>query len=326
MNAPTLSVAMCTHNGAGYLREQLASIAAQHRLPTELVICDDVSTDGTLEILAAFRRDASFTVKVVRNASRLGSTRNFDQALRLCAGEIIAFSDQDDVWRPDKLAALEDALVSGAGVALSNAEIVDSGGRPLGYDLWTSAGFSNRRRARVQRGEAFEVLLGCNFAYGNTMAFWSKFRDAVLPIPACWGHDMWTALIIASQAPVALVPQMLIKYRQHRGQQVANRATRRGLLERARQSVSIDADDCTYETLLYSLAHERLVSAPNLSLEARIRALQCLNSKTGHLLTRARIRARAHPQRVAMAFFELATFRYHRYSSGFLSAIRDIYG
>ncbi len=90
------SVAMCTFNGGRFLAEQLESIASQTRLPYELVACDDHSTDDTIAILKAFQANAPFPVQIVQNAMRMGSTRNFDQAIGMCSGDFIALCDQDD--------------------------------------------------------------------------------------------------------------------------------------------------------------------------------------------------------------------------------------
>src|SRR5258706_6945784 len=99
----TFSVAMCTCNGAAYLADQLESIAAQSRLPDELVVRDDASVDDTPAVIQAFAARAPFPVRFERNADRLGSTRNFDGAIAACTGDLIALSDQDDVWHQDKV-------------------------------------------------------------------------------------------------------------------------------------------------------------------------------------------------------------------------------
>ena len=106
-HSKTISVAMCTYNGEKYLREQLESIALQTRLPAELVICDDRSTDSTSEIIRNFADSAPFPVRFNLNPVNLGGatkgiTKNFEQASRLCTGDLIAFCDQDDVWLPKK--------------------------------------------------------------------------------------------------------------------------------------------------------------------------------------------------------------------------------
>jgi len=110
MSKQFLSVAMCTYNGEQYLQEQLDSIIAQTRLPNEVVVCDDGSTDATLQILDEFQETAPFPVRIYRNGTRLGPTKNFEKAIKLCSGNVIALSDQDDVWMPHKLERLEEVL------------------------------------------------------------------------------------------------------------------------------------------------------------------------------------------------------------------------
>src|SRR5258708_37621369 len=106
MKEQLLSVAMCTYNGARFLPEQLESIAAQTKLPDELVVCDDRSTDGSVEIIRSFAQRAPFEIRLDINANNLGSTKNFEKAIGLCQGEIIALADQDDVWCPQKLSRI----------------------------------------------------------------------------------------------------------------------------------------------------------------------------------------------------------------------------
>ena len=99
-----ISVAMCTYNGEKYLHQQLASIAQQTRLPEEMVVCDDCSSDSTPEIIEEFARTVPFPVRFFRNPQNLGSTKNFEKAIGLCTGDMIALCDQDDIWMPEKLA------------------------------------------------------------------------------------------------------------------------------------------------------------------------------------------------------------------------------
>ncbi len=107
MKSVKLSIAMCTYNGAAYLSEQFESLATQTRVPDELVVCDDSSTDKhTREMVEAFARRAPFAVRLFVNKQNLGSKRSFELAIRRCRGEIIFLCDQDDVWREDKLAVI----------------------------------------------------------------------------------------------------------------------------------------------------------------------------------------------------------------------------
>ena len=122
-----LSIAMCTYNGGSSLREQLTSVLTQGRLPDELVICDDGSTDCTVEIVREFQAAAPFEVQLIVNDKKLGSTKNFEKCIQLCKGDIIVLSDQDDSWQPDRLRLSEEVFLArpDAGAVFSDALIVD---------------------------------------------------------------------------------------------------------------------------------------------------------------------------------------------------------
>ena len=102
---------MATYNGEQFIAEQLESIARQSRLPDELVVSDDGSSDSTVEIVRQFASRAPFDVVVLRNQEHIanpepwfrGYTDNFFRAMRACTGDLIALCDQDDVWHADKL-------------------------------------------------------------------------------------------------------------------------------------------------------------------------------------------------------------------------------
>src|ERR1700712_3772221 len=91
---PSVSVAMATYNGERFLPEMLASLAAQTHPPDELVIRDDASDDGTVDILHAFARRVPFRVDVIAGGPRLGYAQNFVAASRACSGGVIFFADQ----------------------------------------------------------------------------------------------------------------------------------------------------------------------------------------------------------------------------------------
>ena len=78
-----ISIALCTYNGEQFLREQLESFTCQRRLPDELIVSDDRSTDGTVSIVERFASQAPFPVALVVNDENLGSTRNFEKAISI---------------------------------------------------------------------------------------------------------------------------------------------------------------------------------------------------------------------------------------------------
>jgi len=106
MSDPLISVAMCTYNGARYVREQLESIVRQTAAPDEVVICDDASTDRTAQIVEIFLAHSAMRVRLIRNTGTLGCTGNFQRAIRLCRGDIIVLADQYDIWKPEKVARI----------------------------------------------------------------------------------------------------------------------------------------------------------------------------------------------------------------------------
>jgi len=218
----TLSVAMCTYNGMPFLPQQLDSILAQSRLPDEMVVCDDCSQDDTLSTLEEFAKSAPFPVHIHRNETNLKSTKNFEKAIGLCTCDIIALSDQDDVWLPHKLETLVKALVDNPALCAvcSDIEVVDEQSNHLGYTLWASLGFGPDMRREFRSGKALSILTEDNYAAGMTMAFWSKYRDLFLPIPDDWVHDYWIVLLAASVGEVGLIEEPLALYRIHGKQQI----------------------------------------------------------------------------------------------------------
>src|ERR1700761_5910865 len=151
---PRLSVALCTYNGERFLPQQLASIAQQTRLPDELVVSDDGSHDRTLTIIRDFAPSVSFPVSVFENQQQLGVAANFEQAIRACEGDLIALSDQDDIWYPERMQISEEVLMADprVGLVFSDADLIDEEGEPLGQTLWQKLEFAGeRRRALLER-------------------------------------------------------------------------------------------------------------------------------------------------------------------------------
>src|SRR4051812_16867623 len=107
MASARVSVALCTHNGAAYIAEQLASIVAQNPQPAEIVLSDDASTDDTVAIARGIMSEhPGIDFRVLENRPALGVTGNFERAIAERGGELIALSDQDDLWHPGRLAAI----------------------------------------------------------------------------------------------------------------------------------------------------------------------------------------------------------------------------
>lgn len=216
-----ISVALCTYNGERFLSQQLESIAQQTRLPDELIVCDDRSTDRTVSILREFAASAPYPVNIYENEHNLGSAANFERAIRLCRGNLIALSDQDDIWYPVRLERSEQEFTvhPQAGLVFSDADVINDRDELTGPTMWQRLGFAGKR-ARDLLGGEYLLLAKHRFVTGATMMFRASLRDRCLPIGKGWIHDEWIALITAAFFELRPINQPLIRYRIHGSQQV----------------------------------------------------------------------------------------------------------
>lgn len=124
----TVSIAMTTYNGAKYIEKQLRSIFSQTTQPDEIVICDDCSQDGTVEIIRKVVAEcgAEPLVRLVENQQNLGYIRNFHQAIGLSSGDYLFLADQDDEWYPYKLERMLEIMeYTGAEVICTGFDLID---------------------------------------------------------------------------------------------------------------------------------------------------------------------------------------------------------
>jgi len=211
-----ISIALTTYNGGKYLAEQLASLAAQTLPPAELVVGDDGSTDGTLQILQNFAATAPFPVRIHRNPARLGYRANFMATAQRCGAELISFCDQDDIWSPAKLRQMEAAFDDpDVLLAFHNSRLVTAARQPLS-PFYPEPPMP----PKVPRLTLSPWL----YSYGFTQTF----RATILPAAAYWptlkdhlhpeqpmGHDLFFFLIASSLGSICYIPDELAEYRQH---------------------------------------------------------------------------------------------------------------
>ncbi len=215
---------MATFNGARFIGAQLDSIQRQSRLPDELVVTDDGSSDDTVALVQRFASQAAFPVRIHRNPARLTYRNNFMHNVSLCRSELIAFSDQDDIWHEDKLqraAALfddpemllvhHDAVIVREGV--SRAEQPDERlGKPIRplpvlermtNPAWAfSQGFTQMMDRRLARFSGLWSRSICRY-------------DQRLPD----SHDRWFFFLASVFGRIGFIDLPLADYRQH-GQNV----------------------------------------------------------------------------------------------------------
>jgi len=222
-----ISVALCTYNGERFLRQQLESLSIQTLLPSELVACDDSSSDGTLPILQDFANRSPFPVRIYRNSSRLGVVKNFEQAIAKCCGDLVALADQDDVWFPEKLKTIIEVFMQDpkAETVFTNAVIISQAGRSRCRRLSHNLRFSRSRIECEMKNETIVSMLAQrNICTGATMALRREILPFALPFPTMREpfmiHDGWIAIVAAARGTLRYVGEPLICYRQHPQQQI----------------------------------------------------------------------------------------------------------
>lgn len=208
-----LSIAMPTFNGANYLSTQLDSILEQTRPPDEIIVYDDASDDGTVEIARSYERDHD-AVEVYEGGANLGVAGNFKRALRACTGDVIALSDQDDVWRADKLEVQLDRFESSGGRLVTHDSRFLVDGEPSEETVWRS-NLSSRSALPEGPRATFERLLMGNFVQGATMLFDADLRKRILPIPDSFLYDHWIALIASVTTGISAIDECYMLYRIH---------------------------------------------------------------------------------------------------------------
>ena len=234
----TASIVMTTFEGERFLPRQLESFVEQTSRPDELIVADDRSTDGTVAILRDFAASAPFPVSVHVNAERLGFRRNFMAAAARATGGIILFSDQDDVWRSDKLATIRTAFAADPDLTMiyHGAAIVDADEHELGTM------FARDIPSHVLAPEAATPW---QFSAGLVQAFRSDLRafDDLWPISREYcadepmAHDRWYFFLALAVGKLAFLADDLLLYRQH-GHNTYGVEARRTVLKRIVQGLS----------------------------------------------------------------------------------------
>ena len=220
-----ISVALCTYNGTKFLKEQLETIISQTHSIDELVVCDDCSTDGTIELVQKLTQNTTFKTIIEVNKENVGSTRNFEKAISLCSYNTIFFSDQDDSWQPDKVAKMMAFLDENPlkDAVFSNAGIIDQMSNSTHQTLWDSIGFDKNQQEKWQRGEAYQILYQGFVVTGATLAIRKSAVLKLMPFPSIHKnliHDGWIALALSLQNKIGFIDENLISYRIHAQQQV----------------------------------------------------------------------------------------------------------
>lgn len=203
---------MAVFNGEKYLEEQIRSLQAQTDGDWELVAVDDASLDGSFSILLAMAQKDE-RLRVFRNERNVGYVANFSKALSLATGDFMCFCDQDDRWRPKKIARLRSVLEKNKHTMLvySDLEVCDESLRPVHGSFWRRAGI------RPLAGKPGARIVLRNLAPGCSMMFRREVAALYsrLPEKKPFMHDHLALILASFLGRIDFTREKLVLYRQH---------------------------------------------------------------------------------------------------------------
>ncbi len=329
-----MSVVMATWQGRRYLPGQLASLRGQTRPPDEVVIVDDASDDGTVEIVKDFAATAEFEVVLLRQEERRGSTAAFERGISTASGDVIALADQDDLWFPHKLSRIRSVFAHSPQITFvfTDATLIDGDDRPLDGTLWSNRKFTPKLQ-RAVRDDAFGQMAQRYLVTGCTMAFRSDLVPVALPVPEeairatpPIVHDRWLSLVLTALGPVEVLDEPLLAYRIHADQQIGLTATsaRLGPLQSAARKVFAPRD-YTFEQRDQQI---KLIEEVQRRAEAQRTTtpamLHTIDSVLGYLQFR-RDQPEQRIRRLGPILRQTLMGTYHRRSRGVASAAVDLF-
>ena len=210
INNNLISICLCTFNGEKYVDQQMESIVNQKdkRFIGEIIVCDDQSTDKTLEILKNFKKELN--IKIYLNQKNIGVKKNFEKCLSLTRYPIIVFCDQDDIWHQDKISEILESKIhieERPFALVHNALIIDSNNQIIENDFmklrggFTSSFFMNFYKNR---------FLGCCIAINENL------KKELLPFPKnIPQHDIWIGIVASLLGNTKYLNKKLTFYRRH---------------------------------------------------------------------------------------------------------------
>lgn len=197
-----ISVCIATYNGADVILTQLHSILPQLGPDDEIIISDDRSTDETRALIEAI---GDARIKIFDGPALGSPIPNFENALRQAKGDYIFLSDQDDQWKPEKLATMLPLLKQGIHCVTSDCIVTD-----MDFNVKSDSFYALNG---CREGKYFNLLVR-NGYLGGCMAFSRAVKDASLPFPKDIPmHDIWIGNVAALRFNHRFLHQSLSYFR-----------------------------------------------------------------------------------------------------------------
>ena len=212
----TISIALATYNGERFLAKQLDSLINQTHKEIEIIICDDNSTDNTIDIIEKYIQKYSY-IKLYQNEKQLGFVKNFEKAIELCSSPYIALCDQDDIWIENKLEIqfneiqiLEKKYKETPLMVHSDLKMIDE------HDKRINNSYFKFRNYTLSKNRDLAYILGACSVMGNTILINRELKKLILPfMDNVIVHDYYIALINELYGKRTTINSPLVQYRIH---------------------------------------------------------------------------------------------------------------
>jgi glycosyltransferase involved in cell wall biosynthesis len=202
---PLVSIALCTYNGAEFIREQLDSIINQTYPNLEIIVCDDASSDNTAGQITEYMKKEP-RIKLFINEINLGYNKNFEKAFAFCSGDYIAISDQDDIWEANKIELMMKNWPAGSLFVYSlSGNFTDS----------ELAGRMAAPEIRYTDIDDIYKLVFNSPVHGHASMFKKELLNFCTPFPENIFYDWWMSMHAASFGIIGCIPHTLTWHRVH---------------------------------------------------------------------------------------------------------------
>lgn len=239
MKSERIEILMAAYNGAPYIGEQIDSILCQTDTNWHLTISDDGSTDGTDAIIDEYARQYPNKVQRVYSGRRFGGAKeHFFWMTAQCDAEYIAYCDDDDTWRADKLEKLRKAMQDAEARLGNDTPILVFSDQTVTDDKLNTLALSLMRYQK-QYFEHFDYrsILMQNVVTGGAMMVNRALARLALQCADSSQvimHDWWMAAVAARFGEIVYIDEPLGAYRQHGSNSVGAKDVRSaGYVQRA---------------------------------------------------------------------------------------------
>lgn len=230
MAQPVISICMATYNGEQFLRQQLDSIIAQSNQDWQLLVRDDCSNDETVRIVEEYAGRLPGKIKLIKdNGNRLEASLNFGKLLEYADSEYIMFSDQDDVWLPNKIEMTLNAMKAAERIypdkpilVHTDLRVMDSRLNTIADSMWCY------QKLFPETGDNLNKIMAMNVVTGCTVMINKKARTVSMPVPhEAIMYDWWIALNVCRHGKVVYLSIPSVLYRQHSRNQIGAQEARK---------------------------------------------------------------------------------------------------